>query len=158
MTHEWTGVMCWCNMTQYFEIFQRISFLVDNATFIADTSDRESEVASRSGFLSLNVWWIYFLKYIINVCVFLRNRNQFSVFLVIFVFSASKLIRNGYYCLRIITTVKICCPLLRVFIALEPNVTVFYTRFDTKNLRMIKTSSILSKIYLFTNWYTSELS
>jgi len=41
------GLHDWCNMRQYFEIFQRISFLVDkhliNANFIADTSDRQSE-------------------------------------------------------------------------------------------------------------------
>ena len=33
-----------------------------------------------------------FLKYIINVCGFLRNRSQFLVFIVIFVLSASKLV------------------------------------------------------------------
>jgi len=36
-----------------------------------------------------------FLKYTINFCGFLRNRSQFRVFIVIFVLSASKLIRNG---------------------------------------------------------------
>jgi len=52
-----------------------------------------------------------FLKYIINVCGFLRNRSQFWILIVIFVLSASKLIRNGYCYLRSITSVKICCPL-----------------------------------------------
>jgi len=56
-----------------------------------------------------------FLKYIINVCGFLRNRSQFRVFIVIFVLSASKLIRDGYYYLRSITSVKICCPVLVVY-------------------------------------------
>jgi len=51
-----------------------------------------------------------FLKYIINVCGFLRNRSQFWVFIVIFVLNASKLIRNGFYYLRSIKSVKICCP------------------------------------------------
>jgi hypothetical protein len=52
------------------------------------------------------------LKYIINVCGFLRNRGQFWVFIVIFVLSASKLIRNGYYYLRSLRSVKICCPVV----------------------------------------------
>jgi len=54
-----------------------------------------------------------FLTYIINVCGFLRNRSQFWVFMVIYVFSASKLIRNCYKYLRSITSVKICCPVLQ---------------------------------------------
>jgi len=53
-----------------------------------------------------------FLKYIINVCRLRRNRSQFWVFIVIFVLSASKLIRNGYYYLRSVTSVKICCLVL----------------------------------------------
>jgi len=56
-----------------------------------------------------------FLKYIKNVCGFLRNRSQFCVFIVIFVLSASKLIRNGYYHPRIMKSVKICCPVLVVY-------------------------------------------
>jgi len=51
-----------------------------------------------------------YLKCILNVCWFLRNRSQFWVFIVIFVLSASKLIRNGYYYLRSIRSLKICCP------------------------------------------------
>ena len=47
---------------------------------------------------------------IINACGFLRNRSQFCVFIVIFVLSASKLIRNGCYYRRNITSAKICCP------------------------------------------------
>jgi len=53
-----------------------------------------------------------FLKYIINVCGFLRNRSQFWVFIVVFVLIASKLIRNDYYYLRSITSVRIYCPSL----------------------------------------------
>jgi cation transport ATPase len=53
-----------------------------------------------------------FLKYIINVCGFLRNCSQFWVFIVIFVLSASKLIRNGYYYRRSFRSVNICCPVL----------------------------------------------
>jgi len=47
-----------------------------------------------------------FLKYITNVRGFLRNRSQFLVFIVIFVLSSSILIRNDYYYLRSITSVK----------------------------------------------------
>ena len=53
-----------------------------------------------------------FLKYVINVCVILRNRSEFRVFNFIFVFSATKLIRNGYCYLRSIWSVKICCSVL----------------------------------------------
>jgi hypothetical protein len=53
-----------------------------------------------------------FLKYIINVCRFLRNFSQFWVFIAIFTLSASKLVRNSYYYLRSIRSVKICCPVL----------------------------------------------
>ena len=52
------------------------------------------------------------LKYIINFCGFLKNRSQFCVFIVIFVLRASKLITNGYFHLRCIRTLKICCPML----------------------------------------------
>ena len=53
-----------------------------------------------------------FLKYIKKVCGYLRKRSQFWVFNVIFVLSASKLIRNGYYYPRSKRSVKICCPVL----------------------------------------------
>jgi len=53
-----------------------------------------------------------FLKYIINVCGLLRNRSQFSVFVVIFVLSALKLTRSSYYYLRSITSVKMCYPVV----------------------------------------------
>ena len=69
-----------------------------------------------------------FLKYIRIVCGFLRNRSQFWVFIVIFQLRALKLIRNGYYYLRSIKSVKICCPVLstriiflRVINPLTPN-------------------------------------
>jgi len=49
-----------------------------------------------------------FLKYIMNVCRFLRNRSQFCFFIVIFELSTWKVIRNGYYYLRSTMSVKIC--------------------------------------------------
>ena len=50
------------------------------------------------------------LYYIRNYCGFLRNRSQFCVFIVIFVFSTLKSLRNGYFNLRGMTFIKICCP------------------------------------------------
>ena len=49
---------------------------------------------------------------IINVCGYRINRSQFGVFIVIRVLSASKLMRNGYYYVRSMTSVKICCPVI----------------------------------------------
>jgi len=57
-----------------------------------------------------------FLKYIINVCGFLRNHSQFWVFIIIFMLSGLILIRNGYYYFRSITSVKICCPVYSVYV------------------------------------------
>jgi len=57
-----------------------------------------------------------FLKYIINVSGFRRNRSKFWVFIVTFALIASKLIRNGYYYLRNIKSVEICCPVLQAII------------------------------------------
>jgi hypothetical protein len=55
-----------------------------------------------------------FLKYVINVFGFLRNRSQFWVLIVIFVLNASELIRNGYYYPWSVTSVNICCAVLFV--------------------------------------------
>ena len=52
-----------------------------------------------------------FLKYVKNVCGFLKNRSQFWVFIDTFVLSASKLIRNGYCYLRSTKSVKTSCPI-----------------------------------------------
>jgi len=50
-----------------------------------------------------------FVKCVINICRFRRNRSQFWVFIFP---SFSKLIRNGYYYVRSMTSVNVCCPLI----------------------------------------------
>jgi hypothetical protein len=60
---------------------------------------------------------VHIFKHIISVCGYLRNRSQFSVFIVIYVLSTSILIRDGYYYLRSKISLKIFCPvrqLLRI--------------------------------------------
>jgi hypothetical protein len=68
----------------------------------------DKTVASRIRLSSFHVW----CNCIINVGRFLRNHSQFCVFIVVFVLSASKLIRNGYSYLRSMKSVKSSCPLL----------------------------------------------
>jgi len=65
-----------------------------------------------------------FLKYVTNVFGFIKNRCQFWVFIVIFVLSASILVSNGYYYLRSIKSVKICCPVLYLCLEVKSVTTV----------------------------------
>jgi len=120
MMQKWTAVVCMmslCNMMQHFEIFQRISFLIDIFTcrelhYGHKRQAKQSSKKKRT--FIVKCLMDTFLKYLINVCGSLKNRSKFWVSIVIFVPSASKLIRNSYYYLRSTTSVKICCPVLSV--------------------------------------------
>ena len=90
-----------------------------------------------------------FLKYVINVCGFLRNRSQFCVFLVIFVLSASKLIRNCYYYLRSIKSIKICCPVLSVMMQHRLPVYTTWHYCDARSKYLITRQNLSFRVFTY---------